>query len=62
MLGKVFGSKREEVTGRYRVFRSGGLHDLYCSSNTTVIKWRRIRWAGCVARMVENTSTSRFIV
>jgi hypothetical protein len=46
---RIFGPKRDEVTGGWRK-----LHGLYSSpSIVTVIKARRIRWAGHVARMGE---------
>lgn len=40
MLGKVFASAREEVTGRWKKLRE--LHNLYCSQNITVIKSGRM--------------------
>ena len=48
MLRNIFGSKKDEVTGEW-----GRLSDLYSSPNIIwVIKSRRMRWAGHVARMV----------
>jgi hypothetical protein len=45
-------SKRDEVTGEWRKLHNEKLHDLYYSPNIVrVIKYRRIRWAGHVARM-----------
>jgi hypothetical protein len=35
MLRKIFGSKREEVTGDWRKLHNEDLHDLYCSQNIT---------------------------
>jgi hypothetical protein len=47
VLRRIFGPKRDEVTGEWRK-----LHDLYCSHNIVlVIKSRRMRWVGHVARM-----------
>jgi hypothetical protein len=45
---------RDEVTGEWRKFHSGELHNL-CSSPDIIrqIKSRRMRWAGHVARMEE---------
>jgi hypothetical protein len=44
--------KRDKVTGQWRKLRNEELHDLYCSPNIVrVLKSRRMRWAGHVARM-----------
>jgi hypothetical protein len=49
---KIIGNKRDEVTGDCRRLRNKGLHDLYCLTKIIrVIKSRRMRWAGHVARM-----------
>ena len=53
MPRKIFGPKREEVTGNWRKFHTEELHDLYSSLNICVIKSRNIRWAGHVERMRE---------
>jgi hypothetical protein len=51
VLRKIFGPKREE-DGSWRQFHNDELHDLYSSPNIVrVIKSRRMRWAGHVARM-----------
>jgi len=45
-------SKRDEVTGKWRRLHNEELYDLYCSPNIIrVIRSRRMRWAGHVARM-----------
>jgi hypothetical protein len=50
MLRKIFGSKRDEVTGGWRKLHNEELHDLYSSPNIVpMIKSRRMRWAGHVA-------------
>jgi hypothetical protein len=60
VLRRVFGPKRDEVTGEWRKLRIEELSDLYCSSNIVrVIKSRRMRWAGHVARVGESC-TQRF--
>jgi len=47
-------SRRDEVTGEWKRLHNEELNDLYCSPNIVwVIKWRRMRWAGHVARMGE---------
>jgi len=44
--------KRDGVTGEWRRLHSEELYDLYCSSIISrVIKLRRMRWAGHMARM-----------
>ena len=54
VLRRIFGPKRDEVTGEWRKLHNEELNNLYCSPNIArVIKWRRMRWAGNVARMVE---------
>ena len=48
----VFGPRRDEVMGDWRRLRNEELNDLYSSPNIVrVIKLRRMRWAGHVARM-----------
>jgi hypothetical protein len=52
VLRRIFGPKRDEVTGEWSKLHNEELHDLYCSPNfVRVIKSRRMRWAGHVARM-----------
>jgi len=52
VLRRIFGPRREEVTGEWRRLYNGELNYLYSSPNIVlVIKWRRMRWAGHVARM-----------
>jgi hypothetical protein len=52
VLRRIFGQKRDEVTGEWRKLHNKELHDLYCSpSKIRIIKSRRMRWAGHVARM-----------
>jgi hypothetical protein len=44
LLKRIFGPKREEVTGEWRKLQNEELNDLYCSPNIVrVIKFRRIR-------------------
>ena len=52
VLRRVFGSKRDEVTGEWRILHNEELRDLYSLPNIVrVVKWRTMRWAGYVARM-----------
>jgi hypothetical protein len=54
VLRRIFGPKRDEVTGGWRKLHNEELHGLYSSpSIMRVIKARRMRWAGHVARMGE---------
>jgi hypothetical protein len=52
VLRRIFGPKRDRVTGGWRKLHNEGLHNLYCSpSIIRIIKSKRMRWAGHVARM-----------
>ena len=52
VLRRVFGPKRDEVTGEWRKLHNEERNDLYCSPNIVrLIKSRRMRWVGHVARM-----------
>jgi len=52
VLRRVFGSKRDEVTGEWRRLHNEELNDLYSLPNIVrVVKSRRMRLAGHVARM-----------
>jgi hypothetical protein len=62
-LRRIFGPKRDEVTGEWRKLHNEELHDLYSSpSSTRIIKTRRMRWAGYVARMWEKRNVYRLLV
>jgi len=54
VLRRIFGLRRNEVTGKWRRLHNEELNDLYSSPNIVrVIKSRRMRWAWDVARMGE---------
>jgi hypothetical protein len=60
---RIFGPKRDGVTGGWRKLYNEELHNLYSSpSIITVIKSRRMRWAGHVARMGEKRNVYRLLV
>ena len=63
VLRIIFGPMRDEVTGEWRRLHNEELNDLYSSPNIVrVIKWRRLRWAGHVARMGEERGVYRVLV
>jgi len=62
-LRRVFGPKRDEVTGEWRNLHNEELSDLYPLPNIVrVVKSRRMRWAGHVARMREGRGVYRILV
>ena len=63
VLRRIFGTKTDEVTGEWRKLHNEELNDLYSSPNIVrVIKSRRTRWAGHVARMGERRGVYRVLV
>jgi hypothetical protein len=62
-LVRIFGPKRDEVTGDWRKLHNEELHNLYSSPNITrMIRSRRMRWAGHVVRMGEKRNAYRIFV
>jgi hypothetical protein len=60
VLRRIFGPKRDDVTGEWRKLHSGELHNLYSSPDIIrQIKSWRMRWAGHVARMGEGRNVYR---
>ena len=60
---RIFWPNRNEVTGEWRKLHNEELNDLYCSPNIyRVIKSRRIRWAGHLARMGERRGVYKVLV
>jgi hypothetical protein len=62
-LRRIFGPRRDEVTGDWRRLHNEEINDLYSSPNIVrVIKLRRMRWAGHVARMGEERGVYRVLM
>jgi hypothetical protein len=60
---RIFGPKRDGVTGGWRKLHNEELHNLYSSKIIIrIIKSRRMRWAGHVARMGEKRNVHRLLV
>ena len=60
VLGKIFGAKKDEITGEWRKLHSAELHALYSSPNIIrSLKSRGLRWAGHVARMEQSRNAYR---
>jgi hypothetical protein len=63
VLRRIFGPKRDEVTGGWRKLHNKELRDLYSlPSIIRIIKSRRMRWAGHVVRMGEKRNMYRLLV
>jgi hypothetical protein len=60
---RIFGPKRDRVTGEWRKLHNKELHNLYSSpSIIRIINSRKMRWAGHVARMGEKKNVYRLLV
>jgi hypothetical protein len=63
VLRRIFGPRRDEVTGEWRKRNNEDLRDLYSSpSIIRIIKARRMRWAGHVALIGEKRNAYRLLV
>jgi hypothetical protein len=63
VLRRIFGPKRDEVTGDWRKLHNGELQNLYSSPDIIrQIRSRRMRWAGHVARVGEGRNVYRVLV
>jgi hypothetical protein len=63
VLRRTFGPERDGVTGGCRKLHNEELHNLYSSpSIIRIIRSRRMRWAGHVARMGEKRNVYRLMV
>jgi hypothetical protein len=61
VLRRNFGQKSDDVIGGWRKLHNEEFHNLYISPSTIrMIKWRRMRWAGHVARMGKSVMRIRF--
>ena len=62
-MRRIFGPRRDEVTGEWKRLHNKELNDSYSSPNIVrVIKLRRMRWAGHVAHMGEERGVYRVLV
>jgi hypothetical protein len=62
VLRRIFGPKRDEVTGGWRKLHNEEFHNLYFSpSIIRMIKSRRMRWAEHVTRLGENRNAGRIL-
>ena len=63
VLWRIFGPRRDEVTGEWRRLHNEELNDLYSTPNIVrMIKSRRMRWAGHVVRMDEERGVCRVLL
>jgi len=63
VLRRIFGPRRDEVTGEWWRLHNEELNDLYCSpDNVRLIKSRKMKWVGHVARMGEERGVYRVLV
>ena len=62
VLRRIFGPKRDEVTGEWKKLHNEDLNDLYSPNVVRIIKSRRMRWEGHVARMGDRRGVYRVLV
>jgi hypothetical protein len=63
LLRRIFGPKRDRVSGGLRKLHNEELHNLYSSQSIIrIIKSRRMRWVGYVARMGEKRNVYRLLI
>ena len=62
VLTRIFGPKRDKITGEWRRLHNKELYALCSSPEILVIKSRKLRWAGHVSHMAENESVYRVSV
>ena len=59
---KIFGSKRDQVTGEWRRIHNEELYDPYISLNIMSVNSRKMRWTGHIARVEERQGAYRILV
>ena len=60
---KIFGAKKDEITGEWRKLHNSQLHGLYSSPNIIrSLKSGQLKWAGHVARMEQSRNAYRVLV
>jgi hypothetical protein len=62
VLRRIFGPKKDDVTGRWRKLHKEEIHNLYSSPSIISTMKSRMRWAGHVARMGEKRNACRILV
>jgi len=62
VLKRIFGPKKDKVTGKWRKLHNEELKDLYSSRNTVPVIKSRMRWVGCVACRGERRGEYRVLV
>ena len=63
VVRKIFGAKRDKITGEWRNLHNAELHALYSSPNIIrSLKSRRLRWVGHIAHMEQSRNAYRVLV
>jgi hypothetical protein len=62
VMTRIFGPKRDKVTGEWRKLHNEQLHDLHCSLNIVWVIKLRMRWAAQVVLMGEGRGVYRVLV